>query len=140
MKVIVSGGFDPLHIGHIRLLTEAAKYGQVFVILNSDIWLVRKKRYFFMPFEQRSEILMNLQSVVRVYPVNDDDDTVCAALEQIRSEVRNDPLIFCNGGDRTTGLPKESATCEKLGILEAVNVGGGKIESSSQLVEAVRSL
>jgi len=71
--VAVSGGFDPLHKGHIRLIRDAARYGDVIVILNSDAWLQRKKAYKFMDWDSRSEILSAIKGVVAVVQVDDSD-------------------------------------------------------------------
>ena len=92
--VAVSGGFDPIHKGHVLMIEEAAKYGQVVVILNSDDWLVRKKGYKFMSFEERAYIAGSIKGVTVVTSVDDTDGTVCSALERFR------PDYFANGGDR----------------------------------------
>ena len=62
--VCVSGGFDPIHIGHVRMIQDAARFGKVIVIANSDEWLMRKKGYVFMPYEERQEILYSIKGVV----------------------------------------------------------------------------
>lgn len=126
--VCISGGFDPLHIGHCRLITEAAMHGNVWVILNSDEWLQRKKGYVFMPWNQRREILMTMRGVENVISVDDSDGTVCAALKLTR------PKYFANGGDRTPINTPELTLCEQLGITPLFNIGGEKIASSSELV------
>lgn len=127
--VAVSGGFDPVHIGHIRLFEEAAKLGRLVVILNTDEWLKRKKGYAFMSFEERSLILMSIRYVDEVVACTDKDETVCKTLELLK------PDIFANGGDRlATNIP-EYEVCERLGIEMAFGIGGGKIQSSSTLVE-----
>jgi D-beta-D-heptose 7-phosphate kinase/D-beta-D-heptose 1-phosphate adenosyltransferase len=131
MICLVSGGFDPLHIGHLRMMREAAsKYGRLVVALNSDAWLMRKKGYVFMPFDERKEILGAITWVNMVLAVKDDDGTICDLLDRFR------PNFFCNGGDRTTANPAEHEVCEKYGIKEVFGVGGGKIQSSSALVKA----
>ena len=130
-RVCISGGFDPLHVGHIRLIQAAGHYGQLFIILNSDGWLLRKKGYVFMPWAERSEILKELYSVYGVRSVDDTDGTVCEALRWLR------PDIFCNGGDRVSANPAEAETCERLGIKQLFNVGGDKIQSSSWLVRSI---
>jgi len=72
----VSGGFDLVHIGHIRMIRDAARYGDVMVIINSDDWLMRKKGYVFMPYEERVEIIGNIKGVALVTSVDDSDETV----------------------------------------------------------------
>lgn len=126
--VLVSGGADPLHIGHVAMLRAAALMGRVVFALNSDAWLMRKKGYIFMPWEERAVMLRECRSVSQVIGVRDDDGTVCEALERVR------PHVFANGGDRTSPNPKEHELCLRLGIKELFNVGGLKLESSSDLI------
>lgn len=128
--VMVSGGFDPIHVGHIRMILEAAEHGYVIVVANSDDWLFRKKGYNFMGFSERKEILMAIKGVIDVIPVDDKDGTVCSALRHLT------PTYFANGGDRTSTNTPEKTVCEELGIEMLWNVGGQKIQSSSELVEA----
>lgn len=128
--IMVSGGFDPIHIGHVRMILEASKYGDVIVVANSDDWLMRKKGYVFMPWQERAEIIESIRGVLRVEHVDDSDDTVCEAIKRIK------PDVFANGGDRKDNNTPEVTLCNKLGIGLAWNVGGGKIQSSSELVSA----
>jgi len=127
-RVMVSGGFDPIHVGHVRMILEAAKHGEVIVVANSDDWLMRKKGYVFMPWEERAEIIESIRGVVRVEHVDDADNTVCEAISRCR------PDAFANGGDRKGDNTPEVALCSELGIELMWNVGGGKIQSSSELV------
>ncbi len=129
--VLISGGFDPLHSGHVRLITEAAKMGRLYVALNSNRWLKKKKGYVFMSWEERAEILRAMRGVVEVLAVDDADGTVCHTLERIM------PAIFANGGDRVKGNPAEHAVCVKYGIQEVFEIGGYKINSSSALVAKI---
>lgn len=126
--VCVSGGFDPVHIGHLRMIREASKFGHVIVIVNSDEWLMRKKGYIFMPFEERCEIIQGFTATGTTTFVDDSDDTVCEALLRIK------PDYFANGGDRKINNTPEMDVCEKLDIEMLWGVGGGKIQSSSTLV------
>lgn len=130
--VCVSGGFDQVHRGHIRMIIAAAKFGNVVVILNSDDWLRRKKGYVALPWDHRAEIMGIVPGVVDVVKVDDSDGTVCEALRRIR------PDIFANGGDRTAFNTPELALCEELGIEMLFHVGGDKIESSSEIADAIR--
>jgi len=125
---MVSGGFDPLHIGHLRMIKEAAQHGKVIVVVNSDAWLLRKKGFIFMPFEERKEIIEGYTEVDRVEAVDDSDGTVCEALWRLK------PTYFANGGDRTSNNTPEMRVCEQLGIEMLWGVGGGKIQSSSEMV------
>lgn len=126
--VCVSGGFDPVHIGHLRMIQEAAEHGDVVVIVNSDEWLMRKKGYIFMPFKERCEILQGFEATHSTTFVDDSDNSVCEALRRIK------PDYFANGGDRKTNNTPEMDVCEELGIKMLWGVGGGKIQSSSTLV------
>ena len=127
--VMVSGGFDPIHIGHVRMIQEAAReFGDVIVAINSDDWLLRKKGYVFMPWEERAEIARAIQGVTKVVAFDDSDNTACNAIRTYK------PTFFANGGDRTTENTPEQQVCEELGVQMVWGVGGGKIQSSSDLV------
>ena len=131
--VMVSGGFDPVHIGHIRMILDAATHGDVIVVANSDSWLFRKKGFTFMEFDQRAEILAAIKGVVKVSGVDDSDGTVCEAIRRIK------PDYFANGGDRQKHNTPEQSVCEELGVEMLWGVGGdNKANSSSDLVERVR--
>lgn len=132
--VAVSGGFDPLHTGHGELLKCAKKLGdRLVVILNNDHWLKKKKGYVFMGEYQRMEMLYHLRYVDEVilteHLPDDDDRSVCKVLNELK------PDIFANGGDRYAQNIPEYSLCDELGIVMAFNVGGGKTESSSELVK-----
>ena len=131
--VMVSGGFDPVHAGHIRMILDAAKWGDVIVIANSDRWLFEKKGFVFMHFEQRAEILNAIKGVVLVDSVDDSDGTVCEAIRRLK------PTYFANGGDRGRSNTPEQGVCEELGVEMLWSIGGDeKRDSSSDLVERVR--
>ena len=131
--VMVSGGFDPVHVGHIRMIREAAKHGDVIVIANSDEWLYRKKGFNFMDFKSRREILDSIKGVILVDSVDDTDGTVCEAIR------RHTPDIFANGGDRKSANTPEVALCDQLGIKLLWGIGGDtKVAASSELVERAR--
>lgn len=133
MKVVaVSGGFDPIHIGHIRLIQEASKRGgSLIVILSRDNQLERKKGYVFMPYNEREEILRAIKGVDTVVMNIDEDETVCESLQYYK------PDEFCQGGDRVPGniVEEEVEVCKRIGCKVVYGVGGGKIQSSSQLVD-----
>ncbi len=133
--VAVSGGMDPLHIGHIRLFQKAKELGdKLVVILNNDNWLKKKKGNVFMPQEERKEIIQALGCVDEViltnHSENPEDMSVCEELQKIR------PDIFTNGGDRKKENIPEAKICEEIGCQMVFNIGhGGKIQSSSWLLQ-----
>ncbi len=115
--VMISGGFDPIHVGHIRLIREAAKYGDVIVAMNSDDWIFRQKGFNSIGFKERKEFLMAIKGVLDVVPVHDEDGTVCAALMEYK------PTYFANGGSRNQNNTPEKVVCEELGIKMLWNIG-----------------
>ena len=128
-KIMVSGGFDPVHVGHIRMIKEASEWGEVIVVINSDEWLIRKKGYVFMPFKERFEIMSSIDGVAQVSGVDDTDGTVCHAIGY------NQPDAFANGGDRKKNNTPEMKICEELGVQMLWGLGGkDKPQSSSWLV------
>ena len=132
--IMVSGGFDPVHIGHIRMIREASKYGDVIVVANSDDWLFRKKGFVFMEWEQRAEILSAIKGVVKVSGVDDSDGTVCEAIRRL------EPDYFANGGDRKKHNTPEQSVCEELNVKMLWGIGGDdKANSSSELVERIKT-
>lgn len=134
---VVSGGFDPAHIGHLRMFQEAAKYGTLIVGLNSDEWLMRKKGFVFMPWLERQEIIMGFKGVDAVLAFDDSDNTCIDLLKKCK-ELEADgwtDIVFCNGGDRTDETTPEVEFCNKNDIGLVWGVGGSKIQSSSKLVE-----
>ncbi len=133
--VIVSGGFDPLTSGHIDYLKDAGTLGLVYVLLNSDEWLIRKKGKYFMSFGERAVILESIRVVEDVYDVDDSDNTVSRGLVAMTKLFPHDKIIFANGGDRIIKNTPEIKLCKKLGIETAFNVGGGKTQSSSKLLK-----
>ena len=135
--IAVSGGFDPIHVGHVRMILDAAQYGDVTVILNSDEWLIEKKGYKFMPWEEIAEIIRAIKGVVNVVnTLYDTDGSVCNTLRNLKRDIGLD--YFANGGDRYESNTPEMEVCNELGIGLLWNVGGGKIQSSSTLVENSR--
>lgn len=144
--VMVSGGFDPVHIGHVRMFKEAKKLGDELVVyINNDNWLRAKKGFVFMPEHERKEIIEAFEAVDKViisdHEENTKDMSVCVGLVKIK------PHIFANGGDRNekdannpdSSLYKEREIHKKLGIEMIYNVGhGGKVQSSSDLVKKAK--
>ena len=145
--VAVSGGFDPVHIGHVRMFEEAKKLGtHLVVILNSDEWLKKKKGYVFMPEKERAELIKNFKPVDDVYIHEEIDEymSVSGAIEKYRMNINGEKYqisVFANGGDRRNeeDIP-EAEVCKKMGIEMVFNVGdGGKVQSSSWLVDKIRN-
>lgn len=100
--VLVTGGFDPIHSGHIQYLKDASKLAPTLVVgLNSDEWLTRKKGKPFMTYSERLAVVSHLEMVDEVIDFNDGDDTACTAIAQLLP--RYDKIIFANGGDRSSG-------------------------------------
>ena len=132
--VAVSGGFDPVHWGHVKMIADAARHGPVMVIVNSDDWLKRKKGYVFMPFEERKSVLENLKEVDEVIDFDDDDlGSATQALVKIQNMYPKSEINFCNGGDRgKDNIPEMKVD----GVNFVFSVGGeNKINSSSWILK-----
>ncbi|MFC2015069.1 adenylyltransferase/cytidyltransferase family protein [Chloroflexota bacterium] len=139
--VIVSGGFDPVHVGHIRMFKKAKELGdKLIIILNNDEFLARKKGHVFMPFEQRKEVLESIRYIDVVFGSFDKDDSVSESLKAIRNTHIDDEMVFANGGDRDSNQNiRESETCENLKIELVFGVGGtDKPQSSSWLANSIK--
>ena len=130
--VATSGGFDPLHVGHLRCLREAADLGAaLLVVVNGDEYLLRKKGHLVMPLADRMEIMDSVRWVDYVVGFQDTSDTVCHALRAIR------PQIFAKGITLTDPrLLPEWQVCREIGCKVVLDVGGPKIRSSSSLIAA----
>ena len=138
--VVTSGGFDPMHVGHLRCLQESSDFvrkiggkTRLVVIVNGDGFLLRKKGFAFMPESERMEIIAGVRGVDYVVPWDDGGQTVVGAIEVLK------PFAFTKGGDRdaAANVP-EFDVCERLGTKVIFGVGGGKIQSSSELVAAIK--
>ena len=131
--VVVSGGFDPIHSGHISYFKSAKELGEKLIVaLNSDAWLIKKKEKFFMPFEERKIIIENLSMVDEVIDFDDDEfGSASQALIKIKSLYPNDEIIFCNGGDRTKDNIPEMQIED---ILFEFGVGGEDKKNSSSWI------
>ena len=132
--IVVSGGFDPIHVGHLRMFKEASELApKLIVIVNNDNFLIEKKGYVFMPIAERIEIIEGFGVIDMVVESVDKDLTVCETLQWLAK--KENVIIFANGGDRnnTDAIP-EADVCRENKIAMKFNVGGGKIQSSSSLV------
>ncbi len=131
--VVVSGGFDPIHSGHIAYLQEAKKIGdKLIVALNSDEWLLKKKAKYFLPYNERKTIIKNLKMVDEVIDFEDDQIGSCiSALQKVKMSYPEDSIIFCNGGDRNKdNIPEMSVQ----GIECKFGVGGDAKKNSSSWI------
>lgn len=131
----MSGGFDPIHSGHIQLLKDAKSFGDYLVVaVNSDDWLIKKKGKFFMPFSERSNIISNLSFVDEAIDFDDDEHGSCSlGLEKVKRKFPKEEIIFCNGGDRNA---KNIPEMQVQGISFKFGVGGDhKMNSSSSILK-----
>ncbi|MBQ8465354.1 MAG: adenylyltransferase/cytidyltransferase family protein [Alphaproteobacteria bacterium] len=134
---IVSGGFDPIHEGHIEMIKESAQYSDgVIVLANSDAWLCRKKGKNFHSMKTRRAILENLKGVIDVLEFNDSDNSASDGIRKARQKYPNEHLVFANGGDRGKDNIPEIPTCKKCRVDLAFGVGGeSKANSSSWILK-----
>ena len=132
--VVVSGGFDPIHSGHIKLIKEAAKHGEVVVLLNSDLWLQKKKGKEFRPFIERSIIMNELKNVIDVIEFDDHDKTCIDGLNKVKNKYPETIIKFANGGDRNNSTTPELVFCEKNNIELLWGIGGDNKSNSSSWI------
>jgi cytidyltransferase-like protein len=134
--VLITGGFDPLHSGHIAYFKAAKKLGDILVVgVNSDAWLTRKKGSPFMPFRERAEIVRNIIGVDFVIDFNDSDGSAKHAIRMVRQSYPQDQIIFANGGDRTNdNIPEMDIVDDNLQFVFGVG-GFNKANSSSWILQ-----
>ena len=135
---LVSGGFDPVHIGHLRMFQDAKKMSnKVILLLNNDEWLIKKKGKPFMNQNQRKEILEEFKSIDQVIIQHSNDKSSSKAIEDFVIKNPDKTICYCNGGDRSNIKNiLEAVICKKLGVILEFGVGGEeKVESSSQLTK-----
>jgi cytidyltransferase-like protein len=134
--VLITGGFDPLHSGHIAYFHAAKKLGDILVVgVNSDAWLTRKKGSPFMPYKERAAIVRNIVGVDFVIDFNDDDGSAKHAIQMVRSSYPQDKIIFANGGDRTsTNIPEMDSGVDNIEFVFGVG-GEDKKNSSSWILQ-----
>jgi cytidyltransferase-like protein len=130
---IVSGGFDPIHPGHIMMMEECKKFSDYLIVgLNSDVWLTRKKGNFFMDMKHRSYVVSRLKVVDETMEFNDDDNSASDLLKKVVEKYPGTKVVFANGGDRSDpSKVRELEVAEKLKIELKFGVGGSHKESSS---------
>jgi len=132
--IALSGGFDIIHPGHIRMIKGAQNFGRVMIILNSDKWVLKKRGIVMMPWDERKEILLSIKGVDSVERVDDSDGTVCEALKRLR------PNVFGNGGIRGQRNTPERQLCNELGIACIWGIGGGERDVySNDILEKIYS-
>jgi cytidyltransferase-like protein len=135
--VLITGGFDPIHSGHIEYINEARKLGDyLFVGLNSDEWLTRKKGKPFMPWSERHMILSNIKNVYDVFAFDDHDNSAIDAIRTIRESNPATTIVFANGGDRTNeNIPEMACGIDNVEFIFGVG-GQDKKNSSSWILNS----
>lgn len=134
---IVSGGFDPIHEGHIEMIKQSAQNSDgVIVLANSDEWLCRKKGKNFYTLKTRKIILENLKGVIDVLEFDDSDNSASDGIRKVRQKYPDAHLVFANGGDRGKDNIPEIPVCNECHIDLAFGIGGeNKANSSSWILE-----
>lgn len=134
---IVSGGFDPIHEGHIEMIKQSAQQSDgVIVLLNSDDWLCRKKGKNFMTAFTRRTIMENIKGVIDVIEFDDSDNSANDGLKKARLKYPTETLVFANGGDRGKDNIPEIPACQTYNVQLAFSVGGDtKMNSSSWILQ-----
>ena len=140
--VVISGFFNPLHIGHIDYISSAINLGDfLIVIVNSDDQVKIKGSVPFMSQDDRLRIIRNINGVDRSVIAIDKDESVCQTIREEFNRLQNDPffedMIFANGGDRKEGKVPEDILENELGIRMVYNIGGEKVQSSSELIKKI---
>ncbi len=132
--ILVSGGFDPIHSGHIKLINDANKYGHVVVLLNSDAWLRNKKGKEFLSFDERKIIMQNIKGVLDVLDFDDSDQSCVHGILKAKKLFKNNTIKFANGGDRNNNTTPEKEFCDKNNIETLFGVGGNNKSNSSSWI------
>ena len=138
--IVISGYFNPIHSGHIDYIKSAKQRGDVLVVIvNNDNQVELKGSVPFQNENERFKIVNNIKGVDRTVLSIDEDSTVCESLRMVYKTYEDDPffhqMFFCNGGDRKEGGVPEDILTEELGINMLYNIGGEKVQSSSELIK-----
>jgi cytidyltransferase-like protein len=138
--IVISGYFNPIHSGHIDYIKSAKQRGDVLVVIvNNDNQVELKGSVPFQNENERFKIVSNIKGVDRTVLSIDEDATVCESLRMVYKTYEDDPffhqMFFCNGGDRKEGGVPEDILTEELGINMLYNIGGEKVQSSSELIK-----
>lgn len=146
MRIIaISGYFNPIHSGHIDYIKSAKQRGDILVVIvNNDNQVKLKGSVPFQDENERLKIVNNIKGVDKTVLSIDQDATVCDSLRLVHKTYQDDPffheMFFCNGGDRKEGGVPEDVLTEEIGIKMLYNIGGGKVQSSSELIKNVAKI
>ena len=135
--VLITGGFDPIHSGHIQLIKDASVLGNKLVVgINSDDWLIRKKKFFFQNFDERKIIVQNIKGVDDIISWDDSDNSAIGAITLLLGKINNNEnIIFANGGDRTrSNIPEIKFFKKNNNVKFKFGVGGSKKRNSSSSI------
>jgi cytidyltransferase-like protein len=137
--VLVTGGFDPIHSGHIEYIKQARELGRVVVGVNSDEWLTRKKGQPFMSIDERLSVMGNLKNVLCAIKFDDSDGSAKDAIRKVRDMFPKEIIIFANGGDRTKeNIPEMDTDVDNVQFIFGVG-GENKMNSSSWILQEWKS-
>ena len=133
--LILSGGFDPLHVGHVRMIQHARDLAALVVVgVNSDTWLERIRGQAHMPFEERREVVASIRGVTSAVGFEDEDGTARGLIKMVHTMSPGAKIAFGNGGDRTALNVPEVDLCKELGVDLVWGLGGERVGASSELV------
>lgn len=138
--IAISGYFNPIHSGHIDYIKSAKQRGDILVVIvNNDNQVKLKGSVPFQDENERFKIVNNIKGVDRTILSIDKDSTVCESLRLVHKTYQDDPffdeMFFCNGGDRKEGGVPEDILTEEIGVKMLYNIGGDKVQSSSELIK-----
>lgn len=133
--LILSGGFDPLHVGHVRMICDARDLaGLVVVGVNSDDWVRRNRGRLYARFDERREIVASIRGVTSAVGFDDGDDTARALIKMVHTMSPGAKIAFGNGGNRNAANVPEVDLCEQLGVDLVWGLGGESVQASTEFV------